>query len=113
MLSTAVIDHFVEQARFCEDYGSPFMARLLEEAGRDIAAGGPTADLVAGWPRSPRTDALAVRLAGALHAAVLSGRDPALAAEYPAAAPAWDIARVWPLARAFLARERDWVAGFL
>ena len=112
-MSTAVIDHFAEQARFCEVYGSPFMARLLEELARDIAAGGPAADLVADWPRSPRTDALAVRLAGALHAAVLSGRDPALAAEYPAAAPAWDIARVWPLARAFLARERDWVAGFL
>ena len=77
-MSTAVIDHFVEQARFCELYGSPFMARLLEELARDIAAGGPAAELVAGWPRSPRTDALAIRLAGALHAAVLSGRDPAV-----------------------------------
>lgn len=111
--TAAVIEHFVEQAHFCEVYGSPFMARLLEALRRDIEAGGPTADLVAGWPRSPRTDALALRIAGALHAAVLSGRDPALAAEYPAARPAWDMARVWPLARDFLARERDWVAGFL
>ena len=112
-MSSAVIDHFVEQARHCESYGSPFMARLLEELARDLAAGGPTADLVASWPRSPRADAVAVRLASALHAAVLSGRDPALAAEYPAARPAWDIARVWPLARAFLARDRAWVAEFL
>jgi hypothetical protein len=89
------------------------MAQLVGALGRDIEAGGPTADLVAGWPRSPRSDALAVRMAGALHAAVLSGRDPALAAEYPAAQPAWDMARVWPLARDFLARERAWVAGFL
>src|SRR6185436_19598308 len=111
--SAAVIEHFVQQAYYCEEYGSPFMARLLEALARDIEAGGPSADLVAGWPRSPRTDALAVRLAGALHAAVLSGRDPALAAEYPAAQSAWDMARVWPAARAFLARERDWVAAFL
>jgi hypothetical protein len=89
------------------------MARLLEALARDLEAGGPTADLVASWPRSPRADALAIRLAGALHAATLSGRDPALAAEYPAATPAWDMGRVWPIARDFLARERAWVAGFL
>lgn len=112
-MSGAVIEHFVEQAHHCEVYGSPFMARLLELLAGDIADGGPAAALVASWPRSPRADALAIRLAGALHAAVLSGRDPALAAEYPAAQPAWDIARVWPLVRDFLARERDWVAGFL
>src|SRR5689334_6478631 len=110
---TAVIEHFVQQARYCEEYGSPFMARLLEALGRDIEAGGPTASLVADWPRSPRADALSLRIAGALHAAVLAGRDPALAAEYPAAQPAWDMARVWPRVRDFLARERDWVAGFL
>jgi len=108
-----MIDHFRQQARFCEEYGSPFMARLLETLARDLEAGGPTAELTANWPRSPRIDAVSLRVAGALHAAVLSGRDAALAAEYPAARPAWDMARVWPLARDFLARERDWVAGFL
>ncbi len=113
MATSPVSEHFVEQAGYCEQYGSPFMARLLEKLGRDVELGGPTADLVAGWPRSPRTDQLSIRVAGALHAAVLCGRDPALAAEYPAATPAWDIERVWPLARALLARERDWVAGFL
>jgi hypothetical protein len=112
-MSSAVIDHFVEQAQFCQAYGSPFMARLLEALARDIEAGGPTAALVAGWPRSPRADALSLRVAGALHAAALSGRDPALAAAYPARQPAWDMAHVWPLARDFLARERDWVTGFL
>src|SRR3954471_17978688 len=111
--TSAVIEHFAEQARYCEAYGSPFMARLLEGLARDIEAGGPTAALVADWPRSPRTDALSLRIAGALHAGVLSGRDPALAAEYPAARPAWDIARVLPLVREFLVRERDWVLGFL
>lgn len=113
MSSSAVIDHFLEQAGWCERYGSPFTARLLERLARDIEAAGPTAELVDGWPRSPRADALSLRIAGALHAAVLSGRDPALAAEYPAARPAWDMARVWPLAQRFLAHERPWIAGFL
>ena len=108
-----MIDHFRQQARFCGEYGSPFMARLLETLALDLEAGGPTAELTANWPRSPRIDAVSLRVAGALHAAVLSGRDAALAAEYPATRPAWDMARVWPLARDFLARERDWVAGFL
>lgn len=114
MSSTAeVLAHFAEQAQSSKEYGSPFMARLLEHMYADIEAGGPTASLVADWPRSPRVDALSLRLTGALHAAVLSGRAPALAAAYPAASPAWDMARIWPLARAFLARERDWVIGFL
>lgn len=113
MSNAAVIEHFVQQAGYCAAYGSPFMARLLERLARDIEEGGPTAELVASWPRSPRADALALRVAGAVHAAVLSGREPALAAEYPAAQPSWDIARVWPMVRDFLAREREAVASFL
>jgi hypothetical protein len=45
--------------------------------------------------------------------AALSGRDPALAAEYPALHLAWNAAAVWRVARAFLARERAWVTDFL
>jgi len=109
--TAAVIQHFVQQAGYCDEYGSPFMARLIEALARDIEAGGPATDLFAIWPRSPRADALGIRFAGALHAAALSGRDPELGAEYPATQPAWDMARVWPVARDFLVRERDWVAG--
>jgi hypothetical protein len=108
-----VIEHCRQQAGWCDDYGSPFTARLIERLARDIEAGGPTAALVADGPPSRRADRLSLRIAGALHAAVLAGRDPALAAEYPAARPAWDIARVWPLVRRLLARDRAWIAGFL
>lgn len=106
-------DHLAEQVRYCDDYGSPFTARLIEAMARDLHAGGPVAALVGDWPGVPRADAVALRLAGALHAAVLTGRDAALAAEYPAQRPAWDMAAVWPAARAFLAREPAWVADFL
>ena len=112
-MNPALLDHFAEQARFCDAYGSPFTARLIEAMARDLEGGGPTAELVGDWPRSPRADAVSLRLAGALHSAALSGRDSALAAEYPALRPAWDAAAVWRVARAFLARERAWVADFL
>ncbi len=112
-VSGALVEHFLQQAGWCDDYGSPFTARLIERLARDIEAGGPTAELIAGGPPWRRADRLALRITGALHAGALSGRDPALTAEYPAARPAWDMARVWPLARSFLARERAWIAGFL
>lgn len=108
-----VLEHFREQARFCTEYGSPFTGKLLERMLADIEAGGVVARLVGDWPTSPRTDALSLRLAGALHAAALTRRDSALAAAYPATDPAWNMEKVWPLARAFLAREPDWVGDFL
>src|SRR5262245_44947629 len=112
-MNAEVLAHFAEQARFCEQFGSPFTARLVEALGRDIAAGGPTASLVADWPRSPRADALALRLAGALHCAAIEGRDGELRAEYPPVRVDWDAERVWRAARSFLVREPDWTAEFL
>ena len=108
-----VLAHFEEQAGFCAAYGSPFTSELARAAAEDIKAGGPTAALVADWPTNPRADVVALRLAGALHAAVLTGRDPALAALYPGHAARWRMAEVWPAARAFLAREGDWVRAFM
>lgn len=113
MSAERVIAHFAEQASFCTGYGSPFTGELIARMADDIAAGGPTAALVGGWPTNPRADALALRLAGALHAAVLTGRDARLAALYPQARADWSMTEVWPVARAFLERERAWVAEFI
>jgi hypothetical protein len=112
-LKQSLLDHFREQARFCVAFGSPFTARLIEAMARDLEAGGPTAALVGDWPGPPRADAVSLRLAGALHAAALSGRDAALTALYPAAQPDADADAVWAAARTFLTRERAWVEGFL
>jgi len=108
-----VLAHFAEQAGFCEPFGSPFTARLIERLAADIEADGPTAALVDAWPTNPRADALSLRLTGALHDAALSGRAPELAAVYPPGNANWSMDEVWPLARAFLERERAWVAGFI
>ena len=108
-----VIAHFREQARYCQEYGSPFTAQLLDRCADDIEQSGPVARLVGGWPTNPRADALSLRVAGALHAAALTERDAALAAAYPARNPGWRMEEIWPLAHAFLQREAEWVAQFL
>lgn len=112
-MNQPLLDHLIEQAGFCDAYGSPFTARLLEAMARDLGDGGPTAALIGEWPGAPRADAVGLRLAGALHAAALSGRDPELTRQYPAARPQWNADAVWDAARAFLARERAWVADFI
>lgn len=108
-----ILAHFVEQGGLCTAYGSPFTGALIEAMACDLEAGGPVESLVADWTTNPRADALGLRLAGALHAAVLTGRDAELAATYPSHASDWSMDTVWPAARSFLARERDWARAFI
>lgn len=112
-MNERVLAHFREQAAFCLEYGSPFTSELVARMADDIEAGGPTATLVAGWATNPRADALSLRLAGALHAAALTARDADLTGAYPGLGREWSMAAVWPLARAFLERERAWVHDFI
>lgn len=113
MNAEKILAHFREQAGACKDYGSRFTGELIDRFVGDFEDGGPIAQLVGDWPTHPRADALSLRIAGALHAAALTGRDERLAAAYPAANPHWDMNAVWPIARAFLAREQAWVAEFI
>ncbi|MEQ8700803.1 MAG: DUF2332 family protein, partial [Bauldia litoralis] len=78
-----VRDHFQKQARTCERMGSPFMADLLVYLSEALDPKTAVGAAVLAWPGDEKADALALRLAGGLHALVLSGRDPALAAAYP------------------------------
>jgi hypothetical protein len=109
----SVLEEFRLQSRFCGEFGSPFTRDLLARAADNIAAGGTVAQLTAGWPGSPRTAAVSLRLAGALHAAALASRDAALASEYPRARAGWSMDAVWPLAEAFLRRDEAWVRDFM
>jgi hypothetical protein len=108
-----IIEHFQRQAAACSSLGSPFTAELLERAAADMRAGGVVARLLGDWPGKPQADGLALRLAGGLHAAVLTGRCPALAEAYPASDSDWSMERVWPLAESFLVQEAAWMRGFL
>lgn len=110
---TTVLEEFRLQSRFCSEFGSTFTSELLVRAADDIEAGGIVGKLVADWSGHPRADAVSLRLAGALHAAALTGRDGALELEYPHPKTDWSMDRVWPLAMDFLKREENWVRAFM
>lgn len=93
-----IVKSFRDQARYAEYLGSPFMAALMNRAATAIEAGGPLAALIGDWPGDPFADGLPLRVAGAMHALVLSGDDPALAALYPP--HLLDIEAVWRAAEA-------------
>lgn len=78
-------DAFLRQAAACEALGSPFTARLSHLFADGLRPGNPVADRIlqcSGDP-SPIADSVPLRIAGALHALVLEGRDEALKAAYP------------------------------
>ncbi|NIZ10281.1 DUF2332 domain-containing protein [Pseudooceanicola sp. HF7] len=88
MTLAALRDHFLSQAQSCEHLGSPFMARLLPLIAERLAPGSAVAARLMAWPpEKMRADALALRLAGGLHALVLTGADPHLGAAYPPGQP--------------------------
>ncbi len=113
MRRETILEHLREMVRICNELGSPFTAQLFEKMVKDFDAGGPTAALIDEWPTNPRADFLALRLAGALHAAALTERDSALTMAYPPRNTFWRMEELWPIARTFLQRESAWVAQFL
>lgn len=76
--------HFRAQAASCRALGSPFTAQLLALLAERLPVGLPVGDRLMAWaPQQLGPDAVALRLAGALHALVLQRRDAALLAVYP------------------------------
>ena len=88
---SAVRQAFATQASACQGLGSPFTARLCTLAAERLTASHPVGTMILSWggDPSPGGDSVPLRLAGALHALVLSGTDPDLVAVYPPA-PAGD-----------------------
>ena len=82
---TAIPDRLRWQAQWCGRLGSPLYERLLTAAADDYDAGGPVRRVLADREGDPPGSALALRLAGAVHRLVLSGRAPVLALHYPSA----------------------------
>ncbi len=105
------------QAVACAQLGSPLYAGLLDHAADDLLAGGPTADVLDGHLDSPWRSALALRMLGGVHALVLTGQAPELAAFYPSAGgtadPGPGYARAWAALRQALAGQRDAVRAWL
>ncbi len=74
-----------KQAEQCAALGSPFMGRLLPLIADRITAGTPVTDVLLNWDGDmrPQADSVPLRLAGALHALVLTGASAPLKAAYP------------------------------
>lgn len=79
-----VIASFRDQADYCRALGSPFTGLVLDLAAERLAHEASWSAPILTWPGDPRADALPLRLAGALHRAVLMGGDTELAACYAA-----------------------------
>jgi hypothetical protein len=107
----AILAAFAKQIGWCESLGSPFTAQLLTVLRDDLAAGGPTAELARAWPGDPVADALALRMAGALHALALTGSAPALAACYPPTETAMEQLR--PIVLDAVGRHQGAIRAFL
>jgi hypothetical protein len=105
------------QAVACRELGSPLYAALLGYAADDLLAGGPAAGVLDGHLASPWRSALGLRLLGGVHALVLTGQAPELAAFYPSAGgtadPGPGYARAWTAMRQVLADRRDAVGAWL
>ncbi|CAN5386999.1 DUF2332 domain-containing protein [soil metagenome] len=105
------------QARFCQENGSPFTARVLRLCADDVGRGGPVGVLAEPWASAEFKrvvdDAAALRLAGALHFMVLSGAAPDLAALYPPSHGAADDATLITAIRAVVVRRGPDLIAFL
>jgi hypothetical protein len=76
---------FEYQATACDDLGSPFTARVLRIANGLLQHDTPVSQHILNWPGDPSTgaDSVPLRLAGALHSLVLTGKSSELARLYP------------------------------
>ncbi len=81
-----VRDSFFEQAWYCEKLGSTFMRDLLTGLGEGLDKSTETGKRVLDWSGAPepKSDALALRLAGGLHALARSRIDDVLSGFYSA-----------------------------
>lgn len=90
-----------QQARFCAGLGAPFTGALCRVLAGAVPPTSATGQRLAVWPGEPMTDALPMRLTGALHWLVRARSAPALAALYPPAAMPDDAALAGALAGLF------------
>ncbi len=100
--SEAIKKAFADQGAACARLGSRFMGRLMPLIGENLRPGAAVANRIIQWPGdiSALGDVVPLRLAGALHALVLSGQAPELAAVYPPQDPP-DEALIGAVLRAF------------
>jgi hypothetical protein len=109
MTSSRLVRMIEVQAAACGELGSPLYEAVLARVARDVRDGGVCAGALAGYEDAPGPDAVALRLLGGVHALVLTGRAPDLAAHYPSAGGVFAPAKEEQVWTAFRAAVRDHV----
>ena len=100
-----LVAYLRSQADYCAAHGSPMYGVLGHHLADDVAAGGPTADLLARWigpdvtVAAVASDLPALRLLGGLHRLVLAREAPALALFYPSVGGTAEVEAAWPVVR--------------
>ncbi|OOG72491.1 hypothetical protein B0E45_08550 [Sinorhizobium sp. A49] len=109
----AVRDAFRDQAKSCDGLGSPFTARLCRLIADRLKADTPVGVRVLGWQGDPTSagDSVALRLCGALHALVRTGRDGRLQASYPPIQ--LDDETLWPVVDHAIRHEAEFILDWL
>jgi hypothetical protein len=78
-------EQFRWQADAARALGSALYGVILDRCADDVDAGGPVADILVNHLDRHRGDAIALRMLAGVHALVLTGKAPDLAAYYPSA----------------------------
>lgn len=114
-VSDALLATFEFQSNACARLGSQFSSDLLLRAKSDAASDGPVRALLLPWQQASfeeaNSAAVPLRLLAAIHALVLLGDEPELAASYPP--NKMDVDQVWSLARNALVRRQSDCADFM
>lgn len=108
-MSSKVREAFADQAKWCDQLGSPFTARVCRLCAQRLAAESPIAASILDWAGDPsaKADSLPLRVAGALHYLARSGQASALNAAYPPNAT--DDDELWAaIAAALMQHESVW-----
>ncbi|MEM7044582.1 MAG: DUF2332 family protein [Pseudomonadota bacterium] len=112
MTARQIRDVFRRQAAACGTLGSPFTAQLLSLLADRLSENTIVGRAVLGWRGDPVADALALRIAGALHAEVLAKRSKTLIEVYPPAS-AVDDETLWRAVDHAIEANRTTILCFL
>jgi hypothetical protein len=101
------------QAHGCRVSGSPFYGELFDRMTSDVAQRGVWWRLLEPFAHEPFPTVRPLRVVGALHKLVLTGRAPALAAHFPSVGGDGDATAAWPIATATVQAHAYLVAAAL
>ncbi|MEM1037217.1 MAG: DUF2332 domain-containing protein [Pseudomonadota bacterium] len=107
------ITHCREQAGWCRELGSPFTAALCEAFAANAEVGGVVADLATSVEPPHRKRATALRLAGALHYAALTGQSVELSEAYTKVGESAAFPEIWAAALGYLSSNTSAVEAFI